>query len=69
MGRAVVPKKDLSAKIREYKQRAEECERRVGSETDPAIQKALLDTAQRWRELARSYEIVGRATQFPKPRK
>ena len=55
---------NLSEKIRMCKQRAAECERRAESQADPAIRKALLDSGERWLNLAQSYEIVERVTRL-----
>jgi hypothetical protein len=55
---------NLSEKIRECYQHAEDCERQAKIQTDPALRQDFLDSAARWIKLAHSYEFTERLTRF-----
>jgi hypothetical protein len=55
---------NLSEKIRECYAHASDCEWQARSHTDPAIRQDFLDTAERWRKLAHSYEFAERLSRL-----
>jgi hypothetical protein len=54
----------LAGNIRECYAHAEDCERQAAKQLDLALRQDFLDTARRWRFLARSYELTDQITRF-----
>jgi hypothetical protein len=55
---------NVSRKVRECYEHAEDCERLADAQSDPAARKDFLIIAEGWLVLARSYEFAERLTRF-----
>jgi hypothetical protein len=55
-----------SEQIRECYWHADQCAAHAKEVRDPALRRAFLDCEQRWRKLARSYEISERIEAYKK---
>ncbi len=55
---------NLGKQIRDCYDRADKCEQRARLVRDPLHQADLLDSAKRWRVLARSYEFTEQLERF-----
>lgn len=53
-----------SEHVRECYKHAEGCEQQAASQTHAAARRDFLDTAVRWRKLAKSYEFAERITRL-----